>query len=703
MLVDVPEEYWNICIPDPEFKYIFTIDLGGRIVDKKKIFDEIRVNPPAPDVDGRTTIERRYIRKEHVINFRGETTEDIYYMLNMEESTVRHYIDRYLLKHSTPLRWFLNKKIANDLLKKSLTRFKNEKARCGSCKRPHKEECAEYINFHKRLVNDIFQKEEEAVEKILLYKGEWDDDRSEDFRLAGIELKLFRAGALSILIRVRWPGLLTLDDCLNFIRYPENIVIKQNECYLGPLNSFAHLLAEEVYNDFRNSKVFSDVREKIINCFVPLDENKKLEFKKLVIDESYSKNDTDNIALKLNSYVGVFCPQILEVEIDRDIHKKEFINSNVYKELINEKIIIELGDRNDHIKLSSTITTKNELEGRLKKTNLNQDEIKLILSIWHEYFVANEEYKKIEEKVNVENNAILNKNRYIKKRKREYLKNIIYKKFNTLRRHEISWWDSEKGQKSVISIANTTPEYTKFFRDPLKYITKKNIARGNEIIMLERRSWIIASNRLHKDSEESTRYRIGIVECLLYSLEAIIATTLAIETYNEHMEEIIKPVSHEFNTAISESFNPGIIENFSDRTKLAEFVTKFSRARSISPCEDIITSMEAHLISSTSIKAIEAMRDVLELNSLISLARERMKNYGYFLQTGHHILISEEQKLINKKLLEINDVQNSISVRLEKETRWIQILTIGLGILTLISTFFAIMIYLTSFYNIRLI
>lgn len=206
------------------------------------------------------------------------------------------------------------------------------------------------------------------------------------------------------------------------------------------------------------------------------------------------------------------------------------------------------------------------------------------------------------------------------------------------------------GQKSIIALANTTPEFANYYHDPNKYIIEKNIARGEDVIMLERRSWIMASQRLIEPKEDTNRYRIGIIECLLYSLEAIISTTISIETFNEQMEILAKPVSQIFNENLSEENNCKRKKRDKEKT-LKEFIRIISKARSISPCEDIVTSIEAHLKSSTSIRAVSAMKDALETKSLISLARERMKNYSYFLQTGHHIMMAEEQRRISWLLL----------------------------------------------------
>ena len=81
------------------------------------------------------------------------------------------------------------------------------------------------------------------------------------YRIGGIEIKLFRAGALSILLRFRWnenieqgAEIISIADCVNFIRYPEEILTEMEmttkQCQVGSLNMMARYVCLEVFNDF---------------------------------------------------------------------------------------------------------------------------------------------------------------------------------------------------------------------------------------------------------------------------------------------------------------------------------------------------------------------------------------------------------------------------------------------------------------------
>jgi len=77
--------------------------------------------------------------------------------------------------------------------------------------------------------------------------------------------------------------------------------------------------------------------------------------------------------------------------------------------------------------------------------------------------------------------------------------------------------------------------------------------------------------------------------------------------------------------------------------------------------------MEAHLKSMTAIRAVKDMKENLSLNELISLARERMKNYTHFLTTGHNIIVAETTRVQNLFLLILTGALVILTIVLQKE------------------------------------
>lgn len=492
----------NVNIPHPEFKYIFTIDLKGRIVEEK-------------------------LKKENLNyeNEKGLPNEGIH-LLRMENATIRSYIDPYLLEHATPFRWIFGAEDSMNLLEEGLNSFFPD-IKCNTC--PSKDICGkDYLKFYTKVYN-------RTASPLEFYRDGSGDD---SFRITGIEVKIFRSGAMSILLRFKWSENISIHDCLNLIRYPEDILIDPAECYFGALNELSRRIAHKVFTKFSVDDYFKKAREVISDAHFSL------------INEKF-----DDILGKMKAYenfhphiyVGIFCPDIT------------WVNS---------------ADPNTNFDLEP-------------------------------------EYK----------------------------------------------------DKSIIALANTTPEFVNKFIDPKEYVNKKNRARGEDIILLERRSWIIVSKRF-KDDNAGKRYRLGLIETFLYSLETILATTLSIETFNENLEEVIKGISYEFNTGIERFYEKGPWKNVKRMISalqlpcmgeilenMRKFVSLLSKARSISPCEDITISMEAHLKSMTAIRAVKALKDHLSLTELISLARERMRNYTNFLVTGHNIIMAETRRVQNLLLV----------------------------------------------------
>ncbi len=508
MRVKTPDWCKDVKIPHPEFKYIFTIDLKGRIVEE------------VLNRDGMNYEEERNVNLDN----------PGIYLLKMQKSTIRSYIDPYLLEHATPFRWIFSNTNANKLLEEALRVFKAS-IKCGGC--VNATECGrDYQEFYNKVQQDL------ANGRFHFYS---EGSELEEFRIGGIEVKVFRSGALSILLRFKWEEEISVDKCLNLVRYPEDIVIEPGKCHFGALNMLARCVCHQVFKTFKGD-LFKQARDKISNVYSSLlkrkNEKEYITFEDILtkIDETFNPH----------VYVGVFCPDIFSGGIP----------------------------------------------------NLPTD----------------------------------------------------------------------GKQRVIIALANTTPEFTEKFEDALQYIKEYNVARGEEIIVLERRSWIIVSKRL-QEKEAGRRYRVGLVETFLYSLETILATTFSIETFNENLEEEVKKISYKFNAGIERFYAGGfwskvrrilsalqlpwmgeVLEN------LRDFIATLSKARSISPCEDITTSMEAHLKSTTAIKVVKATKRNFSLNELISLARERMANYTRFLITGYDIITTETQRIQSWLLLILTGV-----------------------------------------------
>jgi len=307
--------------------------------------------------------------------------------------------------------------MAKNLLEEALKNFNNV-INCSKCS--NNKVCgSDYQNFY----NEVNKIREDG--KLQFYS---EGTNTDTFRIGGIEIKVFRSGALSILIRFKWMDSISIHKCLNLTRYPEDIEITSSECHLGALNMLAKEVTHSVFKKFKGD-YFKEARSAISESYSSL---KKKEFEEVL--DNIDKNFNPHI------YVGIFCSKIVR-------GNSQFSNKPV---------------------------------------------------------------------------------------------------------------EPKYAQQSIIALANTTPEYTEEFFEPDMYIKDKNIARGKEIIILERRGWVIISDRLQEPTG-GRRYRVGLIETFLYSLETILATTLSIETFNENLEEMIKSISYGFNIGVERFYAKGFL------------------------------------------------------------------------------------------------------------------------------------------------
>lgn len=500
---DIDVKYQDITIHDPEINYIFTLNLNGRL-------DGISEKLQDTNYDNLFCDESK-------VNIR-ESIKKVY-PLEMSDSFVGYYVESSFVEAVTPIRWIFSCALQNSIIEKSIELFKSS-VKCNNCTKNNG--CFEYLNFHTKLIQNFSDDNTECINLVNICGTQF------CHVISGIEVKLFAQGAFSILLRFNCGSDISLYDYISDIRYPENITMME-ECYLGPLNKFASIVAKEALLILLESPAFLNFHTILTESFTSFDE--RLNFEKAIkVKANFFEKEVD-------PYVSLVCSGLSEA------------------------------------------SSKN--------------------------------------------------------------------KFNLFGNNP----DSAKAQTMLIAIANNTPEFLEYFNNPKKYMNDNNLARGKEILLIERRGWIMVSPRLN-DLSERDRFRRGFVNSLIYSIESISATTKTIESFNENLETVAKKVSHEFNFQVTNFYSnkKNVISSLVEKGKLSKnikiFVSVIAKARSISPCEDISTSMEAHVRSPTLIKAINKLKS-FGMIELITLARMRMKNYGYFLQTGHQIIMEEKRKTQN--------------------------------------------------------
>lgn len=216
----------------------------------------------------------------------------------------------------------------------------------------------------------------------------------------------------------------------------------------------------------------------------------------------------------------------------------------------------------------------------------------------------------------------------------------------------------------LITIFSTSPSFMKKgCVKPLSYVLESNIARGNAIIIVDRRCILTAG--LSPESKEV----VNILATLAFAFECVFAATESVKRFLTALDARIPLVNYEFNELLAKG-PPKVRKIEKIQTKLAEFVNIVSAARAISPCEDRITQVECYLRSRTTITATKKLKELL-VSDLIELARTKMNTYSRILITGYDIVSSQEQAHINKKLYWLTCIIAFLTVVMLFDVHWL--------------------------------
>lgn len=192
-----------------------------------------------------------------------------------------------------------------------------------------------------------------------------------------------------------------------------------------------------------------------------------------------------------------------------------------------------------------------------------------------------------------------------------------------------------------ITLATTNPpSFRRVFVSPIRHVVRENVARGNTIVLVDRRCTITSG--LHV---RGLGQGMPLLVTLLFSMECIFA---AVESTRRFLAELDKRAPKE-----NYSFNKYLAESGTDLTQLKENIKSFlniiSQARALSPCDEKIIQVESYVTAITVINAVRKMKE-LQLNNLTELVRNKMITFSRLLETGYNFVSSKNQETILKNL-----------------------------------------------------
>lgn len=216
--------------------------------------------------------------------------------------------------------------------------------------------------------------------------------------------------------------------------------------------------------------------------------------------------------------------------------------------------------------------------------------------------------------------------------------------------------------KLLSAMASQTKEFLFRLADADNFLLKNNISRGTrDSIIIDRRGFSTIGARKespphagencgeHNDEYYFLQFRLNALKIMVFCIESTFATTKSVYGFNKELEEF---VSKKINFLLKS-------DNVIGAGELAKYVKIISKARTLSPCEDLTSNIIPFLKSHIGIECSKRIKQ-FGLDTLIESSQRRLGNYGNFLRTNYDIqktLQSEENinqlKLIAYSLLGI--------------------------------------------------
>ncbi len=222
----------------------------------------------------------------------------------------------------------------------------------------------------------------------------------------------------------------------------------------------------------------------------------------------------------------------------------------------------------------------------------------------------------------------------------------------------------------LIALSTTSPSsIRRSFVKPIQYVLENNVARGNAIVMVDRRCSVAAG------FSDKNPWTTPILATLGFSLECTFASAESHKRFIAELDRRAPQKNYAFNAHLATTYiGSNIIAPIRQRAVLdllgrtvEDLLKILSTARALSPCDEKITQVETYVVSRTVITAITEMKR-LQLNNLIELAHNKMTAFTRLFETDYNFVSAKNE--------------TATTDRVAKLTIWLSALTVAITILT---------------------
>ncbi len=193
----------------------------------------------------------------------------------------------------------------------------------------------------------------------------------------------------------------------------------------------------------------------------------------------------------------------------------------------------------------------------------------------------------------------------------------------------------------AIATARTTPVFLDSFTSLQQYWTeepRRNIYHpGPSIVFIGRRGW----SCLKLEGRDAIGFHLGVVETVLFSLQAIIASFRATRRFVEQIKTRGDIAGLQINKQLAKMGDL-------DPETLRKFTSFLARARLNATNEDMSALVRSYLTTHTGIACVNRIKRLLDYDCQIDNARNTLSNYAASLQGASNELQKQQLTELRK-------------------------------------------------------
>ena len=236
-------------------------------------------------------------------------------------------------------------------------------------------------------------------------------------------------------------------------------------------------------------------------------------------------------------------------------------------------------------------------------------------------------------------------------RSRPYIGTVVYfgsRNINAIR---------NRLYRFAIACGRTTPEFLDTFVDSKTYLESGTPSRnvyhpGQSVIFIARRGWTC----FEVESRDKRAFQSGVVDVVTHSVQAVLASVRATRWVVAQIAEEGTRADVKLKTALDRAGKGSrirfwqILFPLESERIIRDFTNYLTRARIVSPFDDLSILLSSHLTTHTGIAAVERIRQLTGHKQLMEAAHRTVENYGASLEGANQYWTTHNVRVVRISL-----------------------------------------------------